>query len=51
LATELQGKGKFNQEDCTWTNGIAINPAGLIGGFDNDYANVLRGFVRIPHGK
>jgi hypothetical protein len=31
---------------CTWTNGIAINPAGEIAGFDNDYISVNHGFVR-----
>jgi hypothetical protein len=35
---------------CTWTNGIAINPAGVIAGFDNDFASVNHGFVRAKDG-
>ena len=35
---------------CTWTAGIAINPAGVIAGFDNDYDNVNHGFVRASNG-
>jgi hypothetical protein len=35
---------------CTWTFGIAINPAGQIVGWDNDYRSVNHGFVRAPDG-
>jgi hypothetical protein len=35
---------------CTWTFGIAINPAGVIAGFDNDAASVNHGFVRAKDG-
>jgi hypothetical protein len=31
---------------CTWTFGVAINPAGVIAGYDNDYHSVDHGFVR-----
>lgn len=35
---------------CTWTFGIAINPSGVIAGFDNDYNSVNHGFVRAKNG-
>ena len=35
---------------CTWTFGVAINPAGEIAGFDNDYNAVDHGFVRARDG-
>lgn len=35
---------------CTWTFGIAINPAGEVAGWDNDYLSVNHGFVRAKHG-
>jgi hypothetical protein len=35
---------------CTWTFGIAINPAGQIVGWDNDYRSVNHGFVRAQDG-
>jgi predicted membrane protein len=35
---------------CTWTFGVAINPAGVIVGFDDDYNNVNHGFIRATDG-
>jgi hypothetical protein len=35
---------------CTWTFGVAINPAGVIAGYDNDYNSVDHGFVRARGG-
>jgi hypothetical protein len=35
---------------CTWTYGVAINPAGVIVGFDDDYRDVNHGFVRAKNG-
>ncbi|MGH9432393.1 MAG: hypothetical protein ACRD3T_12710 [Terriglobia bacterium] len=35
---------------CTWTNGIAINPAGVIAGYYNDFHSVNHGFVRAKDG-
>jgi hypothetical protein len=35
---------------CTWTFGIAINPAGVIAGYDNDFESVNHGFVRATDG-
>jgi hypothetical protein len=35
---------------CTWTFGIAINPAGTVAGYDNDYNSVNHGFVRPSNG-
>jgi hypothetical protein len=35
---------------CTWTFAIAINPAGAIAGYDNDYRGVNHGFVRASNG-
>jgi uncharacterized membrane protein len=35
---------------CTWTFGIAVNPAGEVAGWDNDYRSVNHGFVRANDG-
>ena len=35
---------------CTWTFGIAINPAGEIAGWDNDQHDVNHGFLRAKNG-
>ena len=35
---------------CTWTFGVAINPAGVTVGFDNDYSNVNHAFIRATDG-
>jgi hypothetical protein len=35
---------------CTWTFSIAINPAGQVVGWDNDYSSVNHGFVRTQDG-
>jgi hypothetical protein len=35
---------------CTWTFGVAINPAGVIAGYDNDFDSVNHVFVRARDG-
>jgi hypothetical protein len=35
---------------ATWTFGIAVNPAGVVAGWDNDFDSVSHGFVRAKDG-